>query len=684
MYLLYLKRTFKYRRKRHLILFLTLMLALLMPFIVSIYKSSMDFGAWQSAKFITKGADFHVWNAKEEYLSLFNQIDGAEAFYDDGVIYIKRKAVNDEGQLSPDEQADKRLEALQELEKKVVDLSIKIGDERLRLRGYSNLMSDETVRSFSEHIVKFDIGITVVSILIAFFAYRSHINLFRSDIGIMVSMGARCRQIVSLFLLEFAVLLSLAAAVALVASMGIMKLISDVFFIKNVEKHLWIEFCVDVKYSLIHVLPFLLAGFAVIAVSVKLMLRKSAADIMQDKYILRVNKRHCIGLNKKADVSKLLSSLFIRRTNRTPLICSIVIIPVVIVIIVSMSCIVPSINNDSPEISVVVKTYDFDNARSYLTNEDVALIKAMDEIKGITVERNFYSTEYLIKDKRMGGTGVYHLFGEDDDDSYAKTFIYKYSEIFPSSKLSLKRDEVVVTPSHEYLSYKIGDVIPLMPNPFDLVTHEYKPKEPIMLTVAGFSNDVISEEMVALYLSDELYQEFIKDKPMGDINIELKNPAEHAGVIAKLKGMFPMLKGNILDLQYEHEVCGSEAKGEILMYVCLFSTMLVLLLFILAMRIYAHMNEQRSVAQTLSIIGADKRTIFKGYLRQMRINFALVMLVSFSLAYILLEILLYRTGISAKFDVAAIAVQLGILISVYLAYCLPVRWAFDKNGNEKI
>ena len=68
---------------------LTFVCALVMPFIVSIYRSSVDYGMKQFINFTTKGAEFHVRNAKEEQLKYFKEIEGVEVHFDEGIIYIK-------------------------------------------------------------------------------------------------------------------------------------------------------------------------------------------------------------------------------------------------------------------------------------------------------------------------------------------------------------------------------------------------------------------------------------------------------------------------------------------------------------------------------------------------------------------------------------------------------------------
>lgn len=659
---------------------LTFVCALVIPFIVSIYRSSVDYGMKQFINFTTKGAEFHVRNAKEEQLKYFKEIEGVEAHFDEGIIYIK---IIKDGQFAHgDGSEESLLERSNDLAAKIMAAKDKANDSGLEVYSYRSFGKDKSLGMLFSRLSKIYMSMTIVSALIAFSSYKSHLNLFKSEVGIMRSLGAKNKQIVNLFIIEFLFELIFAGVIAFLISSGFMYFISKCFFAKNIENFVWVEFKINIQYILFPVAVFVLVGIITILVHVNLLSKAGVKENMTNSYG-KAAIRHYRRIKTNKSPKNLLAALFLRRTNVVPFISAFIAIPIIVLIIVSLNYLLPSVNAKPPKTSISIQTYIFNKKTPVLSAEDIDYIKKMEEVDSIKTNKLVFPSDYLVKDNRMKGE-FKAKYLPDEENAYCDTQIFRYSEVFPNSKLKLKSNEVAVSKNHKYLIYKAGDSIVLQPGGFNYKTMEFNFVDPYELKIVELVDDVQLERMLKLYLNDELCDEIEKDKEIADVDIRLKKPAEHKLFLKKLLDKFPGIKKNMTNHQEIFELSRQQSLGEIIMYSSLFGIMLIFLIAILGIRIYGHMNEQRGIAGMLSMIGADRQSIFKGYLRQMRINFAAVVLTAFVLAYALLAILLHRTGIHVKLDLMSISIQAGILLSIYLAYCLPVHWVFGGNRHEKL
>lgn len=88
-YLVYLRRSIQRRFFRHLSLVLILFIAMTMPLMVSIYRSSALEGVRERVWEFTHGSNFIIRHANEDDLPLFSDIPGLAATFEESNIYLR-------------------------------------------------------------------------------------------------------------------------------------------------------------------------------------------------------------------------------------------------------------------------------------------------------------------------------------------------------------------------------------------------------------------------------------------------------------------------------------------------------------------------------------------------------------------------------------------------------------------
>ena len=188
-YFVYLKRSLHKRNFRHLFFFIILTCTMVMPLILSIYSSSVQEGIRQFVLDSTKGSVFWIENAKETDLMLFQDLESLEARYEDHVIYLSLTADAD-----PDsEELNRRQE--HQLQHIINERS----NSNLHPLNNFYFGRDESYADLVNENRRTEWMIAGIALLVFLACYGAHLRLFRTDIGILRSIGAGKGKIVLLF-----------------------------------------------------------------------------------------------------------------------------------------------------------------------------------------------------------------------------------------------------------------------------------------------------------------------------------------------------------------------------------------------------------------------------------------------------------------------------------------------------
>lgn len=321
--LLYLKQSFRRQPKRHLTLYIILTCAFILPLLISIYRDSSAYGERQQALATTKGAAFHIENARPEDAELFEGLDGLSApRYEDGVIYLK--FLSEEDWKSGGN----------------VDRCGALIMERIEQSGKTYLLP--TAYRF-DYAIESDMGdeqalllllnilIIVLSSFVVGSAYKSHLRRFSTDMGVLRSCGAENRQINAIFLTEFVLVFGLSSASALLLSAGVMKLLFAGFLEVKADGFAWLIFRMDPANTALHIGIYFIVLLAVIALTLVKSGRESTANALRDDLQSSEMAKKPKKLRIKASPGRSLLALWLQRTNKAHRSCLYVSVPIMTV-----------------------------------------------------------------------------------------------------------------------------------------------------------------------------------------------------------------------------------------------------------------------------------------------------------------------------------------------------------------
>lgn len=325
--LLYLKRSLLRRPKRHLSLFVILVCAFVLPLLISIYRDSSEYGERLRILSETRGETFHILNAREEDLSLFEGLRGlSEPFYEDGIIYLHI--------LSEDEWRD--FWALDGYSSQISDIIRSAAENRLMLRcfeyDYANAIPDASQNLQQVSLVVLNMFIIFISSLTVGSAYKSHIRRFSADMAVLRSLGAEEKQIYAIFLCEFAIVFAMSAAAAVAISAGVMKLLFSAYLeVNGVDGLAWVIFKINPLSTMLHIAFFFAVLLVVIMRTLVKASKESTVSAMRGDIQSYELKKKLPKMKIKAKPEKTLASLWLKRTNRVHASCLWVTIPLMTV-----------------------------------------------------------------------------------------------------------------------------------------------------------------------------------------------------------------------------------------------------------------------------------------------------------------------------------------------------------------
>ncbi len=382
-YLIYLKRSLMRRPKRHLSLFVILTCAFILPLLISIYRDSSAYGTEQMLLDWTKGETFHILNAAEDDVALFENIGGlSEPRYEDGIIYLHI--------LSDDEW--KNFDSFNGYGFRISGVIDSMAETCLTVRAfeynYAHGIPDDSSASEQSALLILNLFIILLSSLVVGSAYKSHIRRFSSDMGILRSLGAEDRQIYAIFIAEFAVVFAMSAATAVAISAGVMKLLFAAYLeVDGVDGLAWVIFRMNPLNTALHIAVFFAVLLVVILRTLIKSSRESAVSAMREDIQSSEMKNKLPKMKFKATPEKSLASLWLSRTNKTYAGCLWVSVPIITVFLFLFGYLSLDADfiSEAPEYELwITKDATFGG----FAREDIDYIKSLPQVESVKCLRD--------------------------------------------------------------------------------------------------------------------------------------------------------------------------------------------------------------------------------------------------------------------------------------------------------
>lgn len=375
-YLLYLKRSLLRRPKQHLSLFVILTCAFILPLLISIYRDSSAYGRKQMLLDMSKGETYHILNAVESDIELFEGIPGMSApHYENGIVYFS--VLSDEDWKDP--------WGLHSYSTIIHDRIQNSGKTSLIVISYdyeyAHGIPTDSTGSEQSGLLILNIFIILLSSFTVGSAYKSHIKRFSLDMGVLRSCGATSRQIFTIFIAEFAVIFVLSAASALLISGGVMKLLFMSYLeISDSEGLAWVIFRMNPLNTALHIAIFFAALLLVIMRTLIKSSKESAVSMVRGDIQSSEMQKKPRKLKIKAEPDKSLLSLWLQRTNKTHRSCLLVAIPVMTVFLFLFSYLFLDIAfiTEAPEYEFMFSK----NVRNFggFTQEDIDYVQSLPQV----------------------------------------------------------------------------------------------------------------------------------------------------------------------------------------------------------------------------------------------------------------------------------------------------------------
>lgn len=395
-YGLYLRQSLLRRASRYGVMAVILVCVLVLPFMTCIMRDSGIYGQRMQNLDRTKGETFHIENAKEEYLSVFSNVPGLRARFEDGCVYLKI--------LSKAELADP--EIVEQYSKQLDLLTAGIGDPNLKISNYAFFDKDASLVETQNEWLIIIIGVVLATLPALAVSYSEHVRGFSSDIGDLRAMGASQKQVSALFLMEAVILLLGAAIVAGAVAMGLMKALFVWFFeLKEMQSLSWVIFHVNFWKLLAIAAAYLCAMAAILLLTLRGLCRAPIVQLMREdaegNRVRRPRRRLRAGRSAVASVRRMLLS----RANGRYVSCLLLSVPVAVAVFVAANTVLSSIAvvNPRPEYELRVTQMRENEQGGWFTEDDRSAIRALSgvrdvELSSVVTARTYENGEWRNND----------------------------------------------------------------------------------------------------------------------------------------------------------------------------------------------------------------------------------------------------------------------------------------------
>jgi hypothetical protein len=617
---------------------------MVLPLIVSIYRSSMVYGDEMQHLNHTHGANYLILRSSEEYLPEFSELPGLSSELIDGTIYIFIQ--------NPDEIEDTTKKSNYSLMLFNIVQSINGRDGAdLIFASFSDevRLQQQFSMSITLHIVS--LVFLVVALLIIRASYGNHLKQFSQDMEVMRSCGATNKQIYAVFLTEFIMVFLLGAAIAVGAASAVMYIIIDKFIgVQGVGALTWLIFHVDaVEFGIIIGEFFVMTA---IMSCVFLVSTFNGRKAKSNRYDAAGNKiRRYKSLTIANDARTSLFRLFQQRTRKQIISCYWVSIPSTIIIVFLFTFLVSTTGD-----LFVPPEHDLNLTISPLYRETLSFgaedIEAIEKLDGVgkAVARHSLSEFYILSSSLA-----------DQPVTYS-TYLKRFGDLDASAVKvdGLGKYDIVINANSQNISYEIGDTISIYPMEASV-------------RIAQVFDIPYNGRMLTTYLSDELYGEFALSQPVFMLGIDIESGADSGAVESSIGNLYPKDEFSLVNNIAMHEKTVSSIPGYFALDLTLSGILLLFILIILAVKLGDFISGQRSNMQVLYELGADKSDIKAAY-RKLTLKLSLIAVV-FSVAVGLAShaFVSISAGMVFQVDIRAVIFQLIVAFLILWAYNYPVR-----------
>lgn len=694
-YLIYLKRSYMHRLKRHIVLYVILTCVMILPLIFSIFRDSMIFGQQSFVQQQTRGQVYQALNAKPGYLKYFQNIPGLSSYYEENTIFIN--IVSEEDANNPVRK--------KEFDQILFNIINEIKDERLLLMDMSQFGNDESNNMFTNQLLIVNTIIIIISLVIIQSAYKNHINKFIPDIGVLVSCGADNKQIRNIFLIDLFITFIISAFTAVAISSALMYLLFRKFLhVKDVGNLSWMIFKID-PYSLtVHLIIFGIALLLLVILSLGQKLKQTSIKMLgineSGEKLKHKNKPFKIRKNSVESLTKIL----FQRTKSQVIGCLMITVPITISVIFIFNYLIINIESIStlPEYEITIHKDLIMPNEIGISNDDIAFVEKIEGIKNVKEEFNIPTTKYLIKDQRMNGNSMV-VFG---DERYAQTTIQPYSNIeneLKSKDFNSSKYNVAINQNHKYLKYKVGDKLSLYLNEIDLSNayvehgedelnntepHDHSTGElssmlkPIELTVVQLLDNKWTDRMFSIYFTDEMYLDLTQGASVEKLNVKLDNPNKSKLIESVLKSKFPGTEYTIRNNQEIFEKNKESSMGIYIMALIIFGIMFAFILIILYVKLTDYVESQHENIRIFLILGASESDLYEAYMR-LPIDVSMIsVIVSYVIGLGLCILFFMNTGYYLVNNLTTICVHLIIAMLILAAFNVPVHFTLKDKLKQ--
>jgi ABC-type antimicrobial peptide transport system permease subunit len=655
---------------------------MILPLIIAVYRDSVIWGNQSYLNDQTKGGhSVKIVNARPEYTSCFDNIDGLTYYYEDGSIYIKMGNFQNRMLLNS-------------------ILFDEIKDEKLVIQDISHLGTDDSFDRLPYQLLAVNGIFMIVSLFIIQSAYKNHINKFIPDIGTLLSYGAKNRQIKTIFLIEFVIIYFFSAISAVGITSIVMYALFQLFLqVQNVDNLSWLMFNVNPITILAHVLVFFAALIASPSIILWRKMKQPAITLIGsiasgDKIKHYRRKIYIPKTNERKNAVDILAKILSRRTKKHFIGCLMISIPITIVavFVLNLLFVVIGAMNLEPEYALRVEKESWAGGFS---NEELAFISDTQGVARVKKWADIPIGRYIIKNPHMEGPNLI----THENESYAQTRIFSYRDNVPDDVKLMGFDShksnIAINKNHNYLRYKVGDRILLYPYGVETVSYieladgtyeEYNSLtemgEPIELVVTQLLDFAWTDRMFQIFFTDELFDELSGNEPVYMVDIEINDPKKHTDLKSIFEGKFIGYEYKVVDNQGVFLKLKDMSTGLYVMSLFIACIMFALILIILYVKLAGYIETQERNIRIFHMIGASTSDIYDSYLR-FSLNISIISIViSFMSGLVLLIVFFSNTGYYPAMNAVTVSTHLIIAMLILTAYNLPIHTTLKKKLKE--
>ena len=693
-YFLYLHRSFIRAWREQVLLLVVMTLAFALPLGMSVLAESCRYGGEQwYIDFSNGGYPVRIAHVTAENAAFFDSLEGFTPIYSAGdeVLFLKPDPSLHFG------------EDVEELGIFVTRLHAIF--EKIAASGGSTSLVEEIYSVYTENPLiaqyrTFTLVLLLFSAVTQCAFYTLHLHKHTKAHGALLSMGATRTQLSLLTAAHLALLLFLSAGLALLFSIGGMRLLIDAYFSGVSDSSFWILF---------HCTPSVIAGICIVCFVVPLLYgairvytmtgcpvrELLGADVSGEK--LRHDRKV---LSARQNVVSMLSGMLRRRCGSRSRICCAILFPVVtLVLFLSIyegtQCL-SALREDRVDIRVISGT----NPPQF-TEEEIAKIvetaNAADYRENHSLARFVFTLFEQSKKQNRPKTGGIAGRLQNQRNRETQISLQKGDTTTPKGA-GVTQNENGKAIYHAVVRvngvpWEVGEqkCIAQREIPMDSYANAeagvtMKADNFYVIADRVIESEDVSEGDAVVYLYSDAYDAFVAELEISSLDITLRDTEKHMETAEALRALAEEIPMQVVDHSNAAEIALQRAKGEaifaglVIVLLCVFYAILVRSILV------EYMRSQRANMRTLYTIGTDMGTLRQAYTRQMR-RAAVVIVLSVTVVCAVLLLLYANSDTFAMQKLVGFPPMLYILAftaaSGYTtaAMVLPIRLYRDRRQD---